>query len=94
MMTNEEADNILRHNDWAKWSDARKLIQQVDADAAAQLRQENEELRRDAARYRWLRDGEWECFADSWLVNVDVYGQGPDDLDAAIDVELAKREEE
>lgn len=43
----------------------------------------------DAERYRWLRDGaddgEWECFESKWLIKHDVYGQGPADLDAAID---------
>lgn len=56
------------------------------------LRAEAEALRKDAERYRWLRDGaddgEWECFESKWLIKHDVYGQGPADLDAAIDAAI------
>lgn len=41
---------------------------------------------KDAARYRWIRDGsEWEMFEDRWLTKYDIYGGGPNDMDAAID---------
>lgn len=45
----------------------------------------------DAARYRYLRDGpeEWGMFEDRWLVATDIYGQGPLDMDTAIDAALA-----
>ena len=42
------------------------------------LRTENERLREDAARYRWLRDRE----IPEWL---DLWHQNPDRIDAAID---------
>lgn len=28
-MTDDEADELLQNNDWAKWSDARKLLQEA-----------------------------------------------------------------
>ena len=55
-------------------------------------------LRKNAARYRWLRDeadnGEWECFDSAWLGELGVYGGGPNELDAAIDAEIAKQNKE
>ena len=41
---------------------------------------------RDAARYRWLRDGQnWDCFDWAWLGEMGIFGDGPNDMDAAID---------
>ena len=54
----------------------------------AQLRQENEELRRDAERYRWLRDRMTLDDPDAW----DIFmGESVKAWDAAIDAQLAKR---
>lgn len=62
------------------------------------LRAEAEALRKDAERYRWLRDeaddGEWDCFDSAWLIKNDVYGQGPADLDAFIDAAIAATKEQ
>jgi hypothetical protein len=45
---------------------------------------------RDAARYQWLRDqqNDWDAFDSSWLVKQDLYGQGPDEMDAFIDEQI------
>ena len=60
------------------------------AKTEAQLRHENEELRRDAARYRWLRTGDARVYVhwnDEWYCDSKEGAA----LDAAIDAELAKR---
>lgn len=49
-MTDQEADEYLRNNDWCKWSDARWLLKQVANDAAVKAR--NEERQRIVD---WLR---------------------------------------
>ena len=54
-------------------------------DGRSKLPELAEALRKDAERYRWLRNGEWEPFTDAWLCEQDVYGQGSAELDAAID---------
>lgn len=64
--------------------------EQMRAYALASLAAERAEavrVREDADRYRLLRDGpgEWDMFKDSWLSKMNIYGGGPDDLDAAID---------
>ena len=50
------------------------------------LKADNERLRKDAARYRWLRDG-----GDHYLlcINPDVGQIGGEDLDAIIDAALS-----
>jgi len=45
---------------------------------------------KEAARYRWLRDSEWEMFKDGWLAEMDIYGEGPDEMDASIDATMPK----
>ena len=40
-MTNEEADELLANNPWAKWSDARELLQQAAELGAAKPRLTN-----------------------------------------------------
>ena len=67
-------------------SDAQAALQAQAAEKDAEIAA----LEEDAARYRWLRDSsEWEMFEDRWLTALDIYGQGPNDLDAAIDSAIA-----
>lgn len=76
------------------------LVRLTDAQSAllAQAAGKDAELQRlraDAERYRWLRDvSEWEMFEDRWLTKNDIYGQGPADLDAAIDASRALAQKE
>lgn len=56
--------------------------------AQAMVRAKMVPLEKDAARYRWLRDSEWEMFRDSWLCECHIYGEGPDQLGAAIDAAM------
>lgn len=65
-MTDEQANELLRNNDWAKVSDARDLLQHAAhlgyceaANELTRLRAEVEALRADAERYRWLRQQSW-----------------------------------
>ena len=67
-------------------TDAADRIESLEAELAA--------VRGDARRYRWLRDSEWDCFDSAWLVKIDVYGQGPSDLDAYIDATIASEAQE
>jgi hypothetical protein len=48
-MTNEEADELLRNNEWCKWSDARELLQEAAEIGAAKerARAESAEAERD-----------------------------------------------
>jgi hypothetical protein len=48
----------------------------------------------DAKRYRWLRDlqRDWDAFDAHWLSENDLYGQGPDEMDAHIDDAIAAME--
>lgn len=62
--------------------DLRDAITQAQAQPAQGLT--------DGERYRWLRDSEWEMFMDSWLCEHHIYGEGPDQLDAAIDAVIRK----
>lgn len=55
------------------------------ADAIEALMGRLEKAEKDAERYRWLRDSEWEMFKDYWLCERHIYGEGPDELNAAID---------
>lgn len=58
------------------------------------LRSELEVVKADAARYRALRDdGEWIAFDTVWLHEHDLYGQGPAEMDAAIDAAMNDRKE-
>lgn len=64
-MTDEQANELLRNNDWAKVSDARDLLQHAAhlgyceaANELTSLRAEVEALRADAERYRYLRNRE------------------------------------
>ena len=82
----------------------RKLADDLDAEfaqgrisnhngrkAAAEIRlllDRVEKAKKDAERYRWLRDSEWEMFADRWLCECHIYGEGPDELNAAIDAAM------
>jgi hypothetical protein len=70
------------HDDVLPWATANTI---------ERLTRERDEAVADAARYRWLRDGdgEWECFSGGWLHKNNLYGQGPSDLDAAIDAAIA-----
>ena len=43
-----------------------------------------------AKRYAWVRNSDWDCFDSRWLSAHDVYGQGPDELDALIDAKMAE----
>lgn len=61
-MTDEQADELLRNNEWSKWSDARDLLQEAAhigyldaADELTRLRAEVEALRADAERLDWLQ---------------------------------------
>lgn len=68
---------------------------QSDAPVAAQPLTDQDRM--DAKRYRWLRDeddgGEWACFDSSWLCKHDIYGEGPREMDAAIDMAMAAPKE-
>ena len=44
----------------------------------------------EAARYRWIRDSDWDCFDNRWLSEHNVYGQGSDELDELIDAKIAE----
>lgn len=57
---------------------------------AEQTMRENAALRKDAERYRWLRNSDWDCFDSRWLSAHDVYGAGPDELDTLIDAKMAE----
>jgi len=66
-----------------------RLIAACDPDTIRALLAERDELAKDAARYRWLRD------ANINTLPYDDHGIGPefpcgDDLDAAIDAAMAK----
>ncbi len=59
-------------------------------DAAGELRRllaENEALRSDAARYRWLREGCKTIDGDATRIAADVWGQ---EWDAAIDAAMGE----
>ena len=58
------------------------LLEAKDA-RIAELLEERDELAKDAARYRWLRDRE----IPEWL---DLWHQNPDRIDAAIDEAMEK----
>ncbi|MDP1530280.1 MAG: hypothetical protein Q8M05_12940 [Rhodoferax sp.] len=47
-------------------------------------------LRADAARYRLLRDSDWEMFKPEWLEQHDLFGEGPDQMDEEFDAIIAK----
>jgi hypothetical protein len=60
----------------------------------AKMREIERELasaRADAERYRYIRESEWEMLRAQWLSERGIYGEGPEQLDAAID--KAKRDE-
>jgi hypothetical protein len=66
------------------WGD----LQIEAADTIQSLRARVAELEQDAARYRWLRDGDWRPFDYEWLRDIDAIGMGSnyeEVLDAAID---------
>lgn len=79
----EEALNRMR-----RAYEAGFLFLNVDLDRAIRrLLRERDELAKDAARYRWLRDRE----IPEWL---DLWHQNPDRIDDAIDAAMAGREGE
>ena len=51
---------------------------------------ERNALRTEAARYRLLRDSDWEMFKPDWLAEHDIFGEGPDQMDEEFDAILAK----
>ena len=75
-------------------------------DDAAKLREENPEdeiadtlelaaqlleaAAKQAARYQWMRNSDWDCFDSRWLCAHDAYGASPDELDALIDAKMAE----
>lgn len=72
-----------------------RYIAAVNPPAIRALLDELEKARADAERYRWLRDhGEWEAFDTVWLHEQNLYGQGPADMDAAIDQARAAQQGE
>lgn len=59
-----------------------------------QLKAENEELRKDAERYRWLREQGWSTPAEIWTVRFqDKVPVVHVDLDEAIDAAMGKGEQ-
>lgn len=42
---------------------------------------------RDAARWRWLMDSEWEMFESYWLNLAGLYGEGPKEFGEFIDAQ-------
>lgn len=50
---------------------------------------ERNALKADAARYRRLRDSDWEMFKPEWLEQHDLFGEGPDQMDEEIDAMIA-----
>jgi len=62
-----------------------KALQEQLADATKRA----EDAERDAARYRWLRESDWDMFADRWInATWSIYGGTEEELDAAIDREI------
>lgn len=60
-----------------------------EKDARMALERELAEVRKDAARYRWLRDEtEWEPFDSAWLNRNDIYGCPTLAMDVAIDTAM------
>ncbi|MFA5900544.1 MAG: hypothetical protein WC829_15700 [Hyphomicrobium sp.] len=51
---------------------------------------ERNALRAEAARYRLLRDSDWEMFKPEWLEQHDLFGEGPDQMDEEFDAIIAK----
>lgn len=51
---------------------------------------ERNALRAEAARYRMLRDSDWEMFKPEWLAQHDLFGEGPDQMDEEFDAIIAK----
>lgn len=70
----------------------RTTVLRIDAEQAGEailaLLDRLEKAEKDAERYRWLRDSEWEMFEDHWLCERHIYGEGPDELNAAIDAAM------
>ena len=52
--------------------------------------QQAADVRKAAERYRWMRNSDWDLFDSRWLSAHDVYGAGPDELDALIDAKMAE----
>ena len=50
---------------------------------------ERNALQADAARYRLLRDSDWEMFKPEWLAQHDIFGEGPDQMDEELDAIIA-----
>ncbi len=59
-MTTFDPEELMRSQEWAKWSDCRDMVQEAhDIGYAAALEAQAAriaELEADAARYRWLRN--------------------------------------
>ena len=61
--------------------------------ALKELVAECEALRKDAERYRWLRDGtELEPFKSAWLIKNDIYGFTSIAMDLAIDAAMGEKQ--
>jgi hypothetical protein len=59
-------------------------------EALNQTTAERDALKAEAARYRLLRDSDWEMFKPEWLAQHDLFGEGPDQMDEEFDAIIAK----
>jgi hypothetical protein len=57
----------------------------------AQVREENERLRKDAERYRWLRTQDWVFHCLEERMDLDYEGTDEDSVDAATDAARESR---
>ena len=55
----------------------------------SEIAAERDALKADAARYRLLRDSDWEMFKPEWLEQHDLFGEGPDQMDEEFDAIIA-----
>ena len=61
----------------------------VSSEAMNHVTAERNALQADAARYRLLRDSDWEMFKPEWLAQHDIFGEGPDQMDEELDAIIA-----
>ena len=77
-MTDEQADELLKNNDWAKWSDARELLMEAaHRGAMAERKNLETELRRLHHNNQVLKNALWKaCGDDEEVVNSTIASEG------------------
>lgn len=86
----EARKNRIPYKEYAPLRQA-YIVAVADESVILDLLTRLEAAEKDAARYRWLRDGpeEWDCFSTAWLGGLGIYGDGPVQMDMAIDKLIA-----